>query len=152
MTEVIVILHNVRSSLNVGSIFRTSDGAGVRQVYLTGYTPTPIDRFGREEKMIAKTALGAQKSVSWKQRDVTETIQSLKNDSYNIIGVEQTSDSCDYKTFTPKEKTVYVFGNEVDGLEEEVIEMCDEVIEILLHGKKESLNVSVAVGVILFNF
>jgi tRNA G18 (ribose-2'-O)-methylase SpoU len=152
MTDTKIILHNIRSSLNVGSIFRTADGAGVGQIYLTGYTPTPIDRFGREEKMIAKTALGAEKSIFWEQGDVTEIIKSLKDDGYSVVAVEQVPDSKDYKSFKPKEKTVFVFGNEVGGIEKEVIELCDYVIEIKMHGEKESLNVGVAVGVILFNY
>lgn len=151
MTEIKVILHNIRSSLNVGSIFRTADGAGVTSLYLTGYTPTPIDRFGRNEATIAKTALGAEKSVSWEKGDITEVVKSLKSDGYSVIGIEQTSDAQDYKGFKPKEKTVFIFGNEVGGIEKEILELCDEVIEIPMHGEKESLNVAVAAGVILFS-
>lgn len=147
-----IILHNVRSSLNVGSVFRTADGAGVKQIYLTGYTPTPIDRFGRNEATIAKTALGAEYSIPWKKEDITQIIKSLKNDGYSIVGIEQTSNSKNYKTFRLKEKTVFIFGNEVDGIEENVLELCDEIIEIPMHGEKESLNVAVVAGIILFNF
>lgn len=152
MTEIKIILHNVRSSLNVGSIFRTADGAGVSSMYLTGYTPTPSDRFGRGEPTIAKTALGAEKSISWEQGDIVEIINSLKEDGFTIVGVEQTPQSNDHKSFKPKEKTIFIFGNEVDGLEDEVLKLCDDVIEINMHGEKESLNVGVAAGIILFNF
>ncbi len=152
MAETIVILHNIRSSLNVGSVFRTADGAGVSEVYLTGYTPLPIDRFGRVEKKIAKTALGAEENIPWKHDDISETIQSLKNEGYSIVGVEQTPNSKDYKGFKPKDKTVFIFGNEVEGILKEVLEICDDVIEIPMHGKKESLNVGVTAGIILFHF
>lgn len=152
MTEIKIILHNIRSSLNVGSIFRTADGAGVKRIYLTGYTPTPIDRFGRNEAMIAKTALGAEDSMGWEQGDVVKVVKALKAEGHTIIGIEQRDDSNDYKAFKPKEKTVFVFGNEVGGLETEVLRLCDEVIEIKMHGEKESLNVSVVTGIILFNY
>ncbi len=151
MIETVIILHNIRSSLNVGSIFRTADGAGVSEVYLTGYTPLPIDRFGREEKKIAKTALGAEKSILWKQGDISETIRHLKNDGYSIVSIEQVSNSKDYKSFKPKDKTVFIFGNEIEGILSEVLELCDDVIEIPMHGKKESLNVGVTAGIILFH-
>ena len=152
MTDAKIILHNIRSSLNVGSIFRTADGAGVSSIYLTGYSPTPIDRFGRNEGTIAKTALGAEYSIPWEQGDIVKVISVLKNDGYNIVGVEQTSDSKDYKDFKPKSKVVFIFGNEVSGLESKVLELCDDVIEIPMYGEKESLNVSVTAGIILFNY
>ena len=151
MTEIIVILHNIRSSLNVGSIFRTADGAGVKQIYLTGYTPAPLDRFGRNDARIAKTALGAESSILWKQGDISETIKSLKKDGHCIIAVEQDLRSKSYKTLSPKNKIAFIFGNEVSGIEKDVLELCDEIIEIPMYGKKESLNVGVAVGIILFN-
>ncbi|HEC32885.1 MAG TPA: TrmH family RNA methyltransferase [Candidatus Kaiserbacteria bacterium] len=152
MTEIKVILHNIRSSLNVGSVFRTADGAGVKQIYLTGHTPTPIDRFGRNEATIAKTALGAENSILWEKGDIIQVIDLLKSNDYRIIGVEQTPSSKNYKTFIPKKRVVFIFGNEVDGVEKEVLEQCDEVIEIPMHGEKESLNVAVTAGIILFNF
>lgn len=152
MKDVKIILHNIRSSHNVGSIFRTSDGAVVSLIYLTGYTPAPIDRFGRSEPRIAKAALGAENSIPWKQGDIAEIITSLKSDGYIIVGVEQTSHSKNYRDFKLKDKTVFIFGNEVDGIEKEVLELCDEIIKIPMHGKKESLNVGVAAGVILFHY
>lgn len=152
MKDIKIILHNIRSSLNVGSIFRTADGAGVASIFLTGYTPTPIDRFGRNEGTIAKTALGAENTVPWEQGEVVEIIESLRGDGYNIIAVEQTSNAKDYKVFTSEDKTVFIFGNEVSGLENEVLGLCDGVIEIPMHGEKESLNVGVTAGIILFNY
>jgi len=152
MTEIKIILHNIRSSLNVGSIFRTADGAGVTSLYLTGYTPTPTDRFGRNEATISKTALGAEYSIPWEKGEIIKTIESLRDDGYSIVGVEQTPGAKDYRTFVPKEKVAFIFGNEVNGIEQEILDLCDEVIEIPMHGEKESLNVAVVAGVILFNF
>ena len=150
--EIKIILHNIRSSLNVGSIFRTADGAGVKQIYLTGHTPTPIDRFGRNEAKIAKTALGAECSMLWGKEDIAQIIKSLKDADYSIVGVEQASNSKNYKTFKPKRKTVFIFGNEVDGIERDVLKLCDKIIEIPMYGEKESLNVAVTAGIILFHF
>lgn len=150
--KIIAIFHDVRSTHNVGSLFRTADGAGVKKIYLTGYTPAPIDRFGREEKSIAKVALGAQKIVPWEQGEISEVIAKLKEDGYTVVGVEQASRSTSYKTYTPPENTAFIFGNEVDGLPSDALSLCDAVVEIPMHGKKESLNVAVSAGVILFRY
>lgn len=150
--KTIAIFHNIRSSHNVGSFLRTADCAGIEKVYLTGYTPAPIDRFGREQSRIAKTALGAEKNVSWEQGDIFKTIEALRGGGHSIVGVEQTPTSKNYKTFKPEEKTVFIFGNEVEGIEEEVLKLCDEVVEIPIHGEKESLNVGVTAGIILFSY
>ena len=150
--EVAVLLHNIRSTHNVGSIFRTADAAGVSRIYLTGYTPTPSDRFGRVQKDIAKTALGAEKFVPWEHAlSPTRLISKLKKEGWNIIGVEQDARARNYRTCKPKRKTLFVFGNEVDGISKTLLKKCDAIVEIPMRGKKESLNVSVAAGIILFS-
>jgi len=134
----------------VGSIFRTADAAGAAKVYLSGYTPRPIDRFGRTQKDIAKTALGAEKSVPWEYaKTAQEIIKRLKKEEWSIAGVEQDARSRDYREAVPA-KCAFVFGNEVRGLSPALRDACDILIEIPMHGKKESLNVSVTAGIVLF--
>ena len=152
MKEASVLLHNVRSAHNVGSIFRTADAAGVQHIYLTGYTPRPVDRFGQAQKEIAKTALGAEKYLPWTyEKTPAACIAALKKRGWKIVGVEQDTRSIGYKKFKSGLKTVYLLGNEVLGLSKILRDSCDEIIEIPMQGKKESLNVSVAAGIILFN-
>lgn len=147
----ILILHDIRSAENVGAIFRTADAAGISKIILSGYTPLPIDRFGRERKDVAKTALGAQKSVSWeKSEDIISTLKDLKRDDFQIISIEQSEKSTDYKKVSLKDKNVFVIGNEVLGIEKSILERSDVIAEIPMKGEKESLNVSVAAGVALF--
>ncbi len=146
-----VILHNIRSAHNVGSIFRTSDGAGVSKIYLTGYTPSPVDRFGRMRPEIAKTSLGASTMVPYESvEDIQTLIATLKKTSVTVVAVEQTKNALDYKTYRVEGDTAYIFGNEITGIEEAVLNTCDTHILIPLKGEKESLNVSVTAGVILF--
>ena len=152
MREVEVILHNVRSAHNVGSILRTADASGVSHVYLSGYTPLPKDRFGRINKDIAKTALGAEKFVPWSHvPDQFKLILMLKKRGWRIVGVEQDPQARNYRMFKTKAPTVFVFGNEVRGLSTRLRKACNSLIEIPMHGRKESLNVSVAAGIILFS-
>jgi 23S rRNA (guanosine2251-2'-O)-methyltransferase len=146
----ILILHDIRSAENVGSIFRTADAVGVEKVYISGITPTPIDRFGRAVGAIKKTALGAEKTIPWeKAQDVLHLIKKMKNEKLEIIAIEQASGSVDYKKVTPT-SAVFIVGNEVAGLSREILNLVDVVAEIPMKGKKESLNVSVAVGVALY--
>jgi len=146
-----VLLHNVRSARNVGSIFRTADAAGISHVYLTGYTPTPRDRFGRVQKDIAKTALGAEISLHWQYAKNPERfLASLRRAGWLIVGVEQDARAISYRSFKHKKPTVFIFGNEVRGLSPSLREKCDVLLEIPMRGTKESLNVSVAAGIILF--
>lgn len=157
MKGMAVILHNIRSAHNVGSIMRTADAAGVSEMYMTGHTPTPIDRFGRPQKEVVKTALGAHETLLWKKGEALEdVIKELRAQKRLIIGVEQDPKSIHYMTYLhnipSNQPVVFVFGNEVDGLSREDRELCDLLIEIPMHGKKESLNVSVAAGVVLFAF
>jgi len=149
--SVVLILHNVRSNHNVGSIFRTADAVGVNKIYLTGYSATPLDRFGREVKEISKTALGAEKSIPSEQaKSVSVLIKKLKKDGFEIIAIEQDKDSIDYKKIKLGNKTAFILGNEVDGIEKKVLNLCDKIAEIPMKGEKESLNVSVSAGVALF--
>ncbi len=151
MKKTIVILHNVRSSQNVGAIFRTADAAGVLRIYLTGYTPAPVDRFGRQNKELIKASLGAERSVPWEQKkDIVELITELKKENVRIVAVEQSPTSVPYMELKWVGETACIFGNEVSGLPEDVITISDVVVEIPMRGKKESLNVSVAAGIILF--
>ncbi len=148
-----LVLHNIRSVHNVGSIFRTADAAGVSKIILSGYTPLPIDRFGRERKDFIKVSLGAEKSVPWVQKkNIASVVRELKKENYFVVAVEQDARSTslfEYKP--PKNKPLAIIvGNEVRGLSKQTLKLCDAVVEIPMRGKKESLNVSVAAGIALF--
>lgn len=147
----ILVLENIRSVHNVGAIFRTADAAGIGKIYLTGYTPTPIDRFGRTRRDIAKAALGAEKSVSWEHvKSANELLTELKGAGFTVVALEQSDKATDYKAVKVPKKTVVVVGSETEGVSKPIIEMADVVAEIPMGGEKESLNVSVATGVFLF--
>ena len=151
--DIIVVLDNIRSTFNVGSIFRTADGLGIGKIILGGTTPAPVDRFGRERKDIAKVSLGAEKSVAWKyEKNILPIIKKLKKDEYQIIAVEQAQNSVDYKKIkiNPKKGVCFVMGEEVNGISPKILKLADVIAEIPMRGKKESLNVSVAFGVALF--
>lgn len=155
--EIFVILNNIRSNENVGSIFRTCDAAGVSKIILCGFTPTPIDRFGRENKGLTKASLGAEKFVAWEKFDsLKDASEDLKKEKFKIIGVEQDKNSVDYRELknsnlvTRNSNLAFVFGNEVGGLSKEDLKFCDLIAEIPMCGRKESLNVSVVAGIILF--
>ena len=149
--EIYVILHNVRSVHNVGSVFRTADAVGVSKIFLTGYTPSPEDRFGRPRKDISKTALGAELSVPWKSYlQVGSVLRNLSADGVKIIAVEQSPKAKNYSKLKISDKTAFIFGNEVAGLSGSILKKADEIVELPMRGKKESLNVSVAAGVVLF--
>lgn len=151
--ENILILHNIRSVENVGAIFRTADAAGINKIYLTGYTPTPLDRFGRKRNDLNKSALGAEEFVQWEaQKSLPALIRMLRAKNFFIIGVEQDKKSIDYRKIKLKNKNAFIFGAEVAGIPKNILKSCDTIVEIPMHGKKESLNVSVSVGIILFSF
>lgn len=148
----VIILHNIRSHYNVGAIMRTADGAGVSQLYLCGYTPTPIDRFGRVVPALHKTALGAEATVLWHRCDSTlKAIEECHKNGYQVVAVEQTKDSITLKEFVVPAKVAYVLGSEVEGLSPELLKACDLVIELPMLGAKESLNVSVTAGIVLYH-
>ena len=149
--ENILILDNIRSTHNAGSIFRTADAAGVSKIYLIGTTPDPIDRFGREQSDIAKTALGAEKSIPWEHAGTTLEILAKYPDHFKVA-LEQSPDSKDYKTIESKDRNIIILGTEVTGVPKEILDKCDGVAEIPMAGDKESLNVSVAAGIFLFRF
>ena len=149
--EAVVILENVRSAHNVGAIFRTAESVGVAKIYLVGYTPAPIDRFGRTVPDLQKTALGADAMVPWEQcEDSVALIQKLKAEGFAIVAVERTEDAMDYKEYVPSDRVVFIFGNEVDGVSSEALAASDVVISLPMKGRKESLNVSVATGIVLY--
>ena len=147
-----VILHNLRSAHNVGSIFRTAEAAGVERIFLTGYTPTPTDRFGRARADVAKVALGAECLVSWERRvHLASLLARLRREGVVIVAVEQAPQTQDYRAFGVRGPTAFIFGNEVRGLSRSLLALADTILEIPMRGRKESLNVSVAAGVILFS-
>lgn len=152
-TQNILILNDIRSVENVGAMFRTADAVGINKIYLTGYTPTPLDRFGRKRGDLAKSALGAEEYVAWEyKKTIIPLITKLKKDGFKIIAIEQDEKSIDYKTLRlgSGQRSAFIVGTEVTGIPKNVLEKCDVIIEIPMRGKKESLNVSVALGVALF--
>ena len=149
--EAYLVLDNIRSVYNVGAIFRTADAAGISKIYLCGYTPTPLDRFGRERKDLAKAALGAQKTVPWEScENIEELLEKLKKEKVFLAAVELSENSVDYKDFSPSFPMAFIFGNETKGVSKKILKKCDIVLEVPMKGKKESLNVSVSLGVVIF--
>jgi 23S rRNA (guanosine2251-2'-O)-methyltransferase len=138
-----VILHNIRSCYNVGSVFRTSDAFGVSKIFLGGYTPNPA-----KDKSVAKTALGAEKFVPWEAVWHThKIIEHLQTQGIKVFALEQAEKSVDLNEFMPMFPMALLLGNEVKGLSSKILEKVDGVVEISMLGKKESLNVSVSFGV-----
>jgi tRNA G18 (ribose-2'-O)-methylase SpoU len=155
MSSLILIAHDIRSAHNVGALFRTASGVGVEKIYLTGYTLVPARPgklyLSRAEKDLAKTALGAESSVLYeKQESVKECIEQLKNDGYEIVGLEQSGVSVDYRTPPAGDKVALLIGTEVEGIPSELQNLCDTLYEIPMAGTKNSLNVSVATGIALY--
>lgn len=153
MQSIYLVLHNIRSVHNVGSLLRTADAAGVSEVILCGVTPTPVDRFGRERKEVAKVALGAERTVPWiYKEDTLQAIEVLQAKGVAVVAVEQTQGATPYTAYKNDTPTAFILGEETKGLPTEVLNACDAIIEIPMYGEKESLNVSVAGGIILFRF
>lgn len=149
--EVFVLLHDIRSVHNVGSIWRTANAAGVKKIFLSGYTPLPVDRFGRERKDFVKVALNSQKSVAWEYvKNPASLIKRLKKEGFHIVAIEQSKKSVDYKKVKIKKPILFLVGNEVEGTPQDLLNLVDIVAEIPMRGDKESLNVSVAFGIALF--
>lgn len=147
-TPIIVVLDNVRSLNNVGSVFRTADAFLIEAIYLCGITGTPPN------KDIQKTALGSTDSVAWKYfKTVLEAIAELKQNNYNVYAIEQAQSAIMLNNFNPKkgQKLAIIFGNEVKGVQQEVVDASDDVIEIPQVGTKHSLNIAVSVGVVLWD-
>lgn len=143
----VLLLDNIRSMQNVGAIFRNADGSGFEKIYLTGYTPTPP----RNE--ISKTALSSQNTVDWEYyQDVNECISQLKKNDFKIYSIELDKRSIDYKTLfwnTPK-NICFVLWNEVKWVDKSLLDISDEIVRIPMLGNKESLNVSVAAGIVMY--
>jgi len=148
-TPLVLVLDNIRSLNNIGSVFRTADAFLVEKIYLCGITATP------PHKDIHKTALGATESVAWEHcTDALQTIVQLKEEGYTILAVEQAENSIALQDFLPSktEKYVLVFGNEVKGVSQDVVSKADAVLEIPQYGTKHSLNISVSAGVLIWDF
>lgn len=150
MQKTVLILHNIRSTHNVGSIFRTADAAGVKKIYISGYTPAPLDRFGREQKDIAKTALGAHNTVTWEQVEVSQLLPQLTQEGFVIASLEQDVRSTSLQSYKTPQKLALIVGNEVRGVSKQLRDKSDVILEIPMRGEKESLNVSVATGIALY--
>lgn len=157
--HIIVIAHNIRSTHNVGAILRTADGFGVQKVFFTGYTPYPAQLNDSRlphirNKMTAqihKTALGAEKTVPNEYvSDINPLLARLKNDGYQLIALEQTPDSVLLPKAAFSNKAALLLGEEVHGIEPQLIALCDTTVEIPMQGAKESFNVSVATGIALY--
>ncbi len=148
----ILILEDIRSSHNVGTFFRTADGAGIQKIFLIGTTPTPINRFGLQNNKISKTALGAEKNIKYEYRQKTkEVIEELKKE-YDVISIENSEKSIKYTEYKKNKPIAFIFGNEVDGISKETLKNTKTHLQIPMLGKKESLNVSVAAGIIIYHF
>jgi 23S rRNA (guanosine2251-2'-O)-methyltransferase len=151
-----LIIHNVRSAYNVGAILRTADGAGVKKIYLTGYTPRPFkkdkDRYPTNaQKMIAKTALGADETVAWeKTKNTSILMEKLKRKKIQVLALENNIKSQDMGKFKPGYPCALILGNETEGIDRKIIKKCDAVLSIPMRGQKESLNVSVAAGIAMY--
>lgn len=150
MRKLFLVLPDIRSAQNVGAMFRTADAFGVSHIFIIGYTPAPIDRFGRARSDIAKSALGAEKTIPWSQHEsLMEVIEQLKKQNVKVVAIEQSPRSIDYRTLPTDTSVAIVMGNEVEGLSEDILNHVDMIAEIPMKGMKESLNVSVACGIIL---
>jgi len=171
-----LLLDDIRSVHNVGSIFRTAETLGISMIYCVGTTPTPTDRFGRKRKDLAKVALGAEDMVAWKHVEGLsglvgktgdlELVKRLKKEGFKVVALEQAGNSIDYKEVVFErhsksrarsnsivvENILVILGNEVDGVSPRLLRLADVVAEIPLKGEKESLNVSVAAGIALFRW
>jgi 23S rRNA (guanosine2251-2'-O)-methyltransferase len=141
---VAALLHNVRSLYNVGAFFRTGDAVGLERLYLSGFTGAPPAR------QIAKTALGAEKSLPWEYADALEVMASRRSAGYVVAAVELLPDAVDLFDWRPAFPVLVVFGHEVDGLPPEVVAGCDARVRVPMAGVKESLNVATAGGVVLY--
>ena len=160
MRQIILIAHDIRSSHNVGSLFRTAEGLGVKQIILTGYTAYPLaakeDRLPHLAKkidsQISKTALGAEKMLPWqREAGINSVISSLKKQNFVIAALEQVAGSTSLFDYQPPNKLAIIVGNEVKGLEASVVQLCDLTLEIPMLGHKESFNVVQAAAMALYH-
>lgn len=160
MLRLVLIVHDLRSAHNVGSLLRTAEGLGIEQVYLTGYTPYPTmpsdTRLPHEQRRVTskihKTALGAENTVAWTfETSLNSVIDSLKSDGWYLAALEQSTGSEVLHEFKRPEKTALIVGNEVKGLEPDIVAKCDTVLEIPMRGFKESFNVAAAAAMALYH-
>jgi 23S rRNA (guanosine2251-2'-O)-methyltransferase len=160
MHKIILIAHNLRSAHNVGSLIRTGEGLGLEKIFLTGYSPYPLQSQDTRlpflaqkiDKRIKKTSLGAEDSIDViYEKDILKLINDLKKDDYKVLALEQDKSAIKLNEFTSESNIALVVGNEVDGLEQAVISLCDAVIEIPMLGKKESFNVVQSAAMALYH-
>ena len=148
----LVLLENIRSAYNVGSIFRSADAVGVSRILLCGHTPRPIDRMGRPNDRIAKTSLGSEQVVPWDH--FPDSLTAIHHHSdFLPVAVEQTNLAVAYRDFSITDRQLlFIFGNEVTGVLPETLRQVPNHIFLPMHGTKESLNVSVCAGIVLYHF
>lgn len=160
MRQLVLIAHNLRSTHNVGSLLRTAEGLGITEVYLTGYTPYPLHdnderlpHLGQKiDKQITKTALGAEHMIDWHHLPNVETcITNLQSKGYTVVALEQAPDAIALPAFQPSDKLAILVGREVEGVEPEVLALCNQIIEIPMFGRKESFNVVQAAAMALYH-
>ena len=157
MPDIIVIAHNIRSTHNIGAIFRTAEGFGISKIILTGYTPYPQQKKDSRlphialklSKQISKTALGAEAIVPFEYQE-QPPLSELKATGYRVVALEQATNSISMADYTAPEKIVLLLGEEVEGITPELLAQCEDILEIPMVGKKESFNVSVATGIALY--
>jgi len=159
MREIVLIVHDIRSTHNVGSLLRTADGFGVAHVYFTGYTPYPqtspddrlphiADKLG---KQISKTALGAENSIAWSHNDdVKELVTMLKQDGYRLAALEQDKRAVTLPEYQPPSRVALLIGREVEGIDTTLLDRVDDILEIPMFGRKESFNVAQATAIALY--
>lgn len=159
MRDIVIIAHDMRSTHNVGSLLRTADGMGVSRVFLTGYTPYPLktndDRLphiaAKIDRQIEKTALGASKTTTWSnENSLTDAVKLCRRDGYHIVALEQSDQSVTLHKFKPRQKIALLLGNEVDGLDPDLLSLADTIVEIPMLGKKESYNVIQSAAMALY--
>ena len=159
MRKLALVIHNVRSAHNVGSMLRTADGLGVQGVYFTGYTPYPLSEDGlrlphvarRAADQISKTALGAEYSVNWKHFDkLGDCLKELADSAYSIVALEQTDKAVSLDEFEPQGDIALVVGNEVQGLDKLALKQIGRHLKIPMRGQKESFNVAIAAAIVLY--
>jgi 23S rRNA (guanosine2251-2'-O)-methyltransferase len=160
MPQIVLIVHNIRSSHNVGSLLRTAEGLGVDKVYLTGYSPYPkqkndprLPHFAdKQSRQIAKTSLGAESSVAWQhEKNISRLIAGLKKTGFQIIVLEQTNSARPIGDFAASGKVALVVGNEVEGVDDQTLKLSDDHLYIPMAGRKESFNVSIAAAIALYH-
>lgn len=159
MSEIIIIAHNIRSTHNVGALFRTADGFGIKKIIISGYTPYPRLASGdirlphiaeKLTKQISKTALGAEATVPFEYQEIPD-LSALKTAGYAVVALEQAPNSILLNEYEVPKKVALLLGEEVSGVSQELLAACDAIIEIPMKGKKESFNVSVAAGIALYH-